>query len=58
MDFSKMLQQAKEVLLKKDKNILLTTFAATTAHQLGTPLATISMKSSEGNPSIDRKSVV
>jgi two-component system sensor histidine kinase RegB len=39
--------QAKEVLLKKDKNILLTTFAATTAHQLGTPLAIIAMKYEE-----------
>jgi len=39
--------QAKEVLLKKDKNILLTTFAATTAHRLGTPLAIIAMKYEE-----------
>jgi len=42
-EFSK----AKELLLKKDKNIHMTSFAATTAHQLGTPMATIAMKYEE-----------
>ena len=41
-EFSK----AKELLLK-DKNIHITSFAATTAHQLGTPMATIAMKYEE-----------
>lgn len=38
---------AREMLLKKEKNILITTFAATTAHRLGTPMATIAMKYEE-----------
>ena len=50
-EFSK----AKELLLKKDKNIHMATFAATTAHQLGTPMATIAMKYDELNRMVSSK---
>jgi len=43
------------LLLKKDKNIHMATFAATTAHQLGTPMATIAMKYDELNRMVSSK---